>query len=155
MHPVFSAGSTQRRRRMITTDLAWYIDAITPRGFRDADPGQQSDASAAASLNARLKHALRVPAEADAIVDFWREAGPAHWFAKEPEFDRQFSERYFLMHEAAARGDLMGWMSWPAASLALLLLLDQFPRNAFRGTPRMYATDGLARELADAAIEAG
>ena len=59
------------------------------------------------------------------------------------------------LHEAAARG---GFASWPVTAdgaLALLILLDQFPRNAFRGTPRMYATDSLARGIAIAAIDAG
>ena len=58
-------------------------------------------------------------------------------------------------HEAAARGELAGWIASPYGALALLLLLDQFPRNAFRGTPRMYDTDALARRIASAAIAAG
>ena len=48
-----------------------------------------------------------------------------------------------------------GWLATPDGALALVLLLDQFPRNAFRGTPRMYATDALAREVTAAAIDAG
>jgi uncharacterized protein (DUF924 family) len=59
------------------------------------------------------------------------------------------------LHEAAARGDLDGWTATPAGALALMVLLDQFPRNAFRDTPRMYATDAAARRLANAAIAAG
>ena len=59
------------------------------------------------------------------------------------------------LHEAAARGDLEGWNATPTGALALMVLLDQFPRNSFRGTPRMYETDAAARRLADAAIAAG
>jgi uncharacterized protein (DUF924 family) len=59
------------------------------------------------------------------------------------------------LHEAAARGELNGWLATEDGALALMVLLDQFPRNAFRGTPRMYATDALARELANTAIAAG
>jgi uncharacterized protein (DUF924 family) len=93
--------------------------------------------------------------EPDAVVDFWLEAGPKLWFAKNPDFDRRFRERFLSLHEAAARQSLSGWLDSPLGALALCLLLDQFPRNAFRGTPRMYATDALCRRVAELAIEAG
>ena len=93
--------------------------------------------------------------EAAAVVAFWREAGPGLWFAKDSAFDRSFRERFLSLHEAAARGELDGWLATPDGALALVLLLDQFPRNAFRGTPRMYATDASARRVAVAAIDAG
>jgi uncharacterized protein (DUF924 family) len=96
-----------------------------------------------------------VPAEAKVVVAFWEGAGPALWFAKDDDFDRRFRERFLLLHEAAARGELDGWNATPDGALALAILLDQFPRNAFRGTPRMYATDAAALRLADAAIAAG
>ncbi|MDP3690236.1 DUF924 family protein [Bradyrhizobium sp.] len=89
------------------------------------------------------------------VVDFWRQAGPSMWFAKDANFDRRFREGFLDAHEAAARGDLGRWMTTPEGALALLVLLDQFPRNAFRGTPRMYATDAAARRIAAAAIDAG
>lgn len=92
---------------------------------------------------------------ARAFIDFWREAGPSRWFAKNADFDRQFRERFLSLHEAAARGELAGWLATSDGALALLLLLDQFPRNAFRGTPRMYASDAMARDAATAAIDAG
>src|SRR3954471_22240706 len=89
------------------------------------------------------------------VVQFWREAGPQRWFRQDPAFDAQFRERFLAAHEAAARGELAQWSGTPDGALALVLLLDQFPRNAFRGTPRMYATDALARAAADAAIARG
>jgi uncharacterized protein (DUF924 family) len=92
---------------------------------------------------------------AEAVVDFWREAGAGLWFAKDTAFDRQFHERFLSEHEAAARGQRAHWQAQPAGALALVLLLDQFPRNAFRGTPRMYATDTLARTAAATAIDVG
>ena len=95
------------------------------------------------------------PAEAQAVAAFWRDAGPARWFAKDDAFDRRFRERFLALHEAAARGELEEWGRTSEGALALLILLDQFPRNAFRGTPRMYATDPLARATADAAVAAG
>ncbi|HMJ10173.1 MAG TPA: DUF924 family protein [Polyangiaceae bacterium] len=96
-----------------------------------------------------------VPGEARAVVEFWRQAGPQQWFAKAPDFDRRFRERFLASYEAAARGELDAWLSTPEGALALCLLLDQFPRNAFRGTPRMYVSDERARSVAEAAIHAG
>ncbi len=89
------------------------------------------------------------------LIEFWEDAGPGLWFAKNPEFDRQFRERFLADHEAAARGELAYWQSSPEGALALVILLDQFPRNAFRDTPRMYDTDALARKAASTALAAG
>ena len=93
--------------------------------------------------------------EAREVLKFWREAGPALWFAKDAEFDARFRTRFLVAHEAAARGELESWMSTPEGALALVLLLDQFPRNAFRDTPRMYDTDASARKAARTAFAAG
>lgn len=89
------------------------------------------------------------------IVEFWREAGPDSWFAKDDAFDRQFHGRFLEQHFAAARRELDHWSETAEGSLALLLLLDQFPRNCFRGTGHMFATDPLARYFARKAIAAG
>ncbi|TXR49538.1 DUF924 family protein [Phyllobacterium endophyticum] len=91
----------------------------------------------------------------EAVVEFWRAAGPTLWFVKDADFDRRFRDRFLDLHEAAARGELSDWLSTPTGALALVILLDQFPRNAFRGTPRMYKTDQMAREIASDAIVAG
>jgi uncharacterized protein (DUF924 family) len=98
---------------------------------------------------------LLVDARAREVVAFWRAAGPALWFAKDAAFDRRFRERFLLDHEAAARGELAHWQATPQGALALILLLDQFPRNAFRGTERMYGTDASARKVAGLALAAG
>jgi len=89
------------------------------------------------------------------VLDFWRAAGPQQWFRKDEAFDRRFRERFLATHEAAAAGRLAEWAGNPEGALALALLLDQFPRNAFRDTPRMYATDPQARAVARAALDAG
>jgi len=99
--------------------------------------------------------AAPLPAEARALIDFWRAAGPALWFAKDAAFDQTFRERFAQAHARAARGELSAWAGTPDGALALVLLLDQYPRNAFRGTPRMYATDAAARALATRAVQAG
>lgn len=96
------------------------------------------------------------PAAALDVVDFWRQAGIAGlWFRKDADFDRDFRERFLALHMAAARGELNGWSATAEGTVALLVLLDQFPRNAFRGTGHMFATDPLARRIARAALAAG
>lgn len=95
------------------------------------------------------------PPQAGAVVRFWRDAGPSLWFAKDTAFDRHFRDRFLDLHEAAARGLHDGWPGTAEGALGLVLLLDQFPRNAFRGTPRMYATDPQALRMAGAAVDAG
>ena len=89
------------------------------------------------------------------VVKFWRDAGPERWFRKDVAFDAQFRERFAAEHEAAARGDLAGWQDSAEGALALLILLDQYPRNSFRNTARMFATDAQAVAIADTAITRG
>lgn len=102
----------------------------------------------------------RVPMMTDlpdsaALIAFWREAGPQRWFRKDEAFDAQFRDRFLSAHERAAQGELDEWLETPGGALALAILLDQFPRNAFRGTARMYATDAQARRVARVALERG
>lgn len=104
---------------------------------------------------AAVQRQAPAPVQAIDIIAFWQGAGPALWFAKDADFDRRFRERYSSWYEAAARGELADWTHTADGTLALILLLDQYPRNSFRGTPRMYDTDTLARQVADAAIAAG
>ncbi|HWI84674.1 DUF924 family protein [Ramlibacter sp.] len=89
------------------------------------------------------------------VVRFWRRAGPGRWFRRDDDFDARFRGCCLAAHEAAAAGRLGDWGETAEGALALVLLLDQFPRNAFRGTARVYATDALARAAADAAIGRG
>lgn len=89
-----------------------------------------------------------IPPTARAMVDFWREAGPEKWFAKDTAFDSVFRSRFYDAHYAAARQELEDWLQQPESALALILLLDQYPRNAFRDTGHMFATDGLALSYA-------
>jgi uncharacterized protein (DUF924 family) len=95
---------------------------------------------------------LAVP---DDVVTFWREAGPDKWFSRDDAFDRVCRDRFMLTYEAAARGDLNEWELTPNGALAVVLLLDQFPRNMFRGTRAVYKTDPAALMAADRAIERG
>jgi uncharacterized protein (DUF924 family) len=89
------------------------------------------------------------------VVAFWRNAGPRAWFAKSPAFDAELRSRFLDLHMAASRGELDDWAGTAEGALALLLLLDQFPRNMFRGSAHAFASDPLARAVARRAIEAG
>jgi len=100
------------------------------------------------------------PTPSDVLL-FWfggpGEHGKRHkrWFEKNAAFDREMGERFLPAYEQAAQGALSGWKDRPADCLALILVLDQFPRNAFRGTPRAFATDPLALDAARHAVALG
>lgn len=89
------------------------------------------------------------------VVKFWHDAGYDAWFTKDAHFDSRFHDRFLDLHYAAAARELDSWMEHPEGALALMILLDQFPRNCFRNTGHMFATDPLARHLARAALAAG
>jgi uncharacterized protein (DUF924 family) len=89
------------------------------------------------------------------VVSFWREAGAERWFKKDEDFDLTIRSKFLAIHEAAARGELTAWEESPEGALALVLLLDQFPRNIFRGSPHAFATDPLARAVANRALARG
>ena len=89
------------------------------------------------------------PAE---VIAFWRAAGPEHWFKKDAGFDDDIRRRFLKLHEAASAGKLTDWEASAEGALALLVLLDQFPRNMFRGEARAFASDPLARAIASRAI---
>ena len=94
-------------------------------------------------------------ARAAEVVSFWREAGPDRWFTKDDVFDKEIRERFFDTYEAAAAGKLSDWEQSAQGALALLILLDQFPRNMFRADARAFATDPLARAITAGAIVRG
>ena len=89
------------------------------------------------------------------VTKFWRDAGEDAWFEKNDAFDADFRNRFLDLHYAVARRECDGWSEHAEGSLALMILLDQFPRNCFRGTGHMCATDPLARHFAAKAIAAG
>lgn len=89
------------------------------------------------------------------ILDFWRSAGPSKWFAKDAAFDAVLRERFLDAHFAAARREHEALLDDADGALALILLLDQVPRNVFRDSGHAFATDPLARAYAHRAIAAG
>ena len=89
------------------------------------------------------------------VLSFWRAAGPDKWFTKNAAFDAAIRERFLATYEAAAAGKLADWERTAEGALALLIVLDQFPRNMFRGDARTYAADPLARQVANRALKRG
>jgi uncharacterized protein (DUF924 family) len=98
---------------------------------------------------------VSVPPAALGVVGFWRAAGYARWFASDPLFDALVRLRLGRLRDRAAAGALDGWIASPQGALALIILLDQAPRNLFRGTPQAFATDALALTAAEEAIALG
>jgi uncharacterized protein (DUF924 family) len=94
-------------------------------------------------------------ATADDVLTFWRAAGPKKWFTKDPVFDAEIIARFTTTYESAAAGALSAWEASAEGALALVIVLDQFPRNMFRGSARAFAADPLARAVADHAIARG
>lgn len=90
-----------------------------------------------------------------AIVAFWRDAGPDKWFGKDDAFDADIRRLFLHAHEAAARGELAGWENAPESALALLILLDQFPRNIYRGSAHAFATDPMAINVCKRILQRG
>ena len=82
------------------------------------------------------------------VIGFWRSAGPEKWFAKSDRFDQAIALKFEPVHHAAARGEYDGWAATAEGALALLILLDQFPRNLHRGSAEAFASDAHARDIA-------
>lgn len=90
------------------------------------------------------------------IIEFWfSEPMNKHWFVKSDAIDAQITKQFSAIYQQAKAGELDSWRNDPKSALALVLLLDQFPRNMFRGTPEAFATDKQAVELATDALARG
>ena len=104
-----------------------------------------------------------LPPRAQRLLEFWfglsddpdRETHRDIWFKSNPDHDATLRQLFLADYEQAACGALQAWEETSEGALALLLLLDQIPRNIFRGTPRAYATDAAARVAADRAMAKG
>jgi uncharacterized protein (DUF924 family) len=89
------------------------------------------------------------------ILAFWREAGRDAWYKRNDAFDAEVRRRYLCVWEQAAAGALASWEDSDDGALALVIVLDQFPRNMFRGTQAAFSSDALARDVARRAIRRG
>ena len=89
------------------------------------------------------------------VLGFWFDEHPKDWFVKNPAFDAEVRARFLELHQAAAEGRLAHWADEGRSSLALVIVLDQFARNMFRGSPRTFAADPVARAVAERALARG
>jgi uncharacterized protein (DUF924 family) len=101
-----------------------------------------------------LSGIIRAVAPSD-VLDFWFKQDRKAWFAKNPAFDEHIRARFLPLVERALNQELAAWHEEPAGCLALVILLDQFPRNMFRGTAKAFAGDPLARAAAKAILAQG
>jgi uncharacterized protein (DUF924 family) len=103
------------------------------------------------------------PAEAQAVLDFWfgPPDDPGHrlsrrqWFEKNAAFDALIGARFGRLIESGLAGELISWAGETGAALAEIIVLDQFPRNLFRGTARAFAGDGRALDAATRLVKSG
>ena len=87
------------------------------------------------------------------VIQFWRdEVGEARWYVADPALDKQIRDRFERLWRDARDGKLNEWQMTPDGTLALLVVLDQFPRNMFRGTAQAFATDAQALAIAKTAV---
>ena len=92
----------------------------------------------------------------DAVLRFWFEdTRPKQWFEKDEAFDAEVRRRFLALHETLAAQPVSSLLADGRTALAAVIVFDQMPRNMFRSTPRAFATDAKALELADAAIARG
>ena len=89
------------------------------------------------------------------ILEFWFGQDRKAWFEKRTAFDEEIRSRFLVLYETALAGGLAAWRDAPRSCLALVILLDQFPRNMFRGTARAFAADPLALDAARAIVAQG
>jgi uncharacterized protein (DUF924 family) len=85
---------------------------------------------------------------ASEVLRFWFDEHAKDWFVKNPDLDAEIRRRFYPLFEEVVAGKLDGWLDDPRACLARVILLDQFPRNMFRGEARAFATDARARAAA-------
>ncbi len=108
------------------------------------------------AIRGRVKAAAEGPLGFAEVNAYWQQAVlDGNWRAKDKAFDDDFRRRFLDLHLKAAARHCDAWLETSRGALALMVLLDQFPRNAFRGTGHMYATDGLARMYANEAQRLG
>lgn len=93
---------------------------------------------------------------AQEVLDFWfSDNVEKHWFVRSDDLDADIKQRFSALYKQAHNGKLDDWADHLSSALALTIILDQFPRNMFRGSGRAFESDAKARQIAKAAIESG
>ena len=155
-------------RSMLAEIYNWFTEGFDTADLKDAEAlleelGEGSRLKRGIVVSEAPESSQNAASRAESVLHFWFAAEPgsedgmfqSRWFFPTPEFDRLCTTRFLASYEDAAHGRLEDWRNEPRSCLALILLLDQFPRNMFRGTARAFATDAKARELTRHAIASG
>ena len=101
------------------------------------------------------EHTAPAQQSAADVLAFWLAAGHERWFAHDEAFDTAIRDRFAAIYKDAAAGLLNAWENSPEGALAFVIVLDQFPRNMFRGDPRAFSSDAQALEVARRALARG
>jgi uncharacterized protein (DUF924 family) len=119
------------------------------------DAAKKADRAKSRQMNERAETPGRAVETVDSVLAFWRALGRDKWFSRDDEVDAVIRRRFLPTYDAAVAGSLAGWEDTPQSALALLIVLDQFPRNMFRGCARAFAADAQARDVAGRALGRG
>jgi uncharacterized protein (DUF924 family) len=98
---------------------------------------------------------MNIAAPQDVLAYWFSPGQSARWYARDDKLDADIRQRFFATYEAARSGELDEWRHAPHSLLALIIVLDQFPRNMFRGSARAFASDAQAVALTKEGIENG
>ncbi|MGA7800818.1 MAG: DUF924 family protein [Gammaproteobacteria bacterium] len=132
------------------------VAATYVRGFGQTFELSGPGLSQVSPVNPAAQAARAPVATVEQVLSFWYGQSMRDcWFKSTPELDRQILERFGNTHRSAAEGRLDHWARTPEGALALVIVLDQFPLNMYRGRPESFATEGSARQVAVHAIDAG
>jgi uncharacterized protein (DUF924 family)/TolB-like protein/class 3 adenylate cyclase len=135
-------------------DAAHQAESLRMAGLPDASRPDDTTQGKDTSVSASTADATE-PAWVHAVLQFWfQELPAAQWFVKDTALDARIREDFLATHEQLVANDGVE-LSGPRATLAAVIVLDQFSRNLFRGEPRAFAADAIARRIATIAIERG
>jgi uncharacterized protein (DUF924 family)/predicted GNAT family acetyltransferase len=149
-----------RTEKLAVRPLCAYARRYLQRRDEQRRSGAASSPASGAAPDRR--ESASVAPEAREVLDFWfgPPGSPQHgtqrpeWFRKDDAFDASIRERFGALLERALRGELAAWSGTPQGALAVVVVLDQFTRNAWRGTPRAFAGDARALAAAQAMVAA-
>jgi uncharacterized protein (DUF924 family)/Tfp pilus assembly protein PilF len=134
-------------------DASHQAECLRMAGLPDEAPAGTTERGSVSVTSSNAETAE--PSWVGAVLRFWfQELSEAQWFAKDAELDTRIRERFVAIHEQLTENAAAD-LSDPRATLAAVVVLDQFSRNMFRNNPRAFAADAIARRIATAAIERG
>ncbi|NHK28690.1 DUF924 family protein [Parvularcula flava] len=157
-HTTWCPYKGEARYFHVRTDSGLIENAVWTyeKPFHAVHPIEKALAFYADKVTLDLRPADPAPGEANSVLSFWmEELEPKERFKADPKIDDEIEQRFGSLQRAAGKGEHDDWQSSPGGALALIILLDQFSRNLYRGSARAFANDAKALEIARAAVKAG